>query len=384
MQAMRGLLLAGLASIILGPAVAQIANQNPQPADQAAGQVPSVNGGNIAEQAVVRQQHKVVPTPGDPIRAAFEAYKPRLIQLARSEGVRDVTIQMYVPSLRLSERAIQLDRAQSPASSVSSNPPKLSPYLRQHVTSSLIVRGQARYYTLWPNLVQIHARYGVDPAVPMAIYGKETSYGSVTGNFDLLEVLATLGFEGRRRQMFETEFLSALKLIDSGIPRERLRGSYAGATGYPQFMPSVALRLRADGDGDGYADIWKYEIDALSSIANYLREAGWKKGVPWGTAVQVPASFNRTAVLRTEDALRCPAVFRRHSRELPVSEWRALGVTALGRALPEAEMAALMEPDGPEGTAYLLTANYRAILEYNCSNFYAMSVALLADAIERR
>ncbi len=384
LQVMSGMLLAVVSSMILGPSVAQFAVQPQRLAEQAAVRDFSIGSESNAGQTLVRQQDKAV-TPSDVRqRIAFEAYKSRLTQLARIGEVRDVTIQTYVRSLRLSERAIQLDRAQSPVASSSSQAPMLSPYLREHVTPSLIRRGQAGYYRLWPYLVQIHAKYGVDPAVPMAIYGKETSYGSVTGSFDLLEVLATLAFEGRRRQMFETEFLSTLKLIDSGIPRDRLKGSYAGATGYPQFMPSVALRLRADGDGDGYADIWSNEIDALSSIANYLRDAGWKPGVAWGTAVQVPTSFNRVAVRRTEEAPRCPAVFRRHSRELSVAEWRALGVTTLGRALPDTEMASLMEPDGPDGTAYLLTANYRAILEYNCSNFYAMSVALLADAIERR
>lgn len=314
----------------------------------------------------------------------FETYKPRLMQRARSAGVREATIQAYVPSLRLSARAIELDRSQAPVASSSSRTSPLSPYLRRHVTPSLISRGQARYYSHWPHLVRINTRYGVDPAVPMAIYGKETSYGSFTGGFDLLDVLASLAYDGRRRELFETEFVSALKLLDAGFTRAHLRGSYAGATGLPQFMPSVVLRLRADGDGDGQADIWNNEPDALASIANYLREAGWKPGVPWGTAVRVPAAFNREAVRSTQDAPRCPAVFRRHSRALPYSEWVALGIATVGKALPNTEMASLMELDGPGGPAYLITANYRAILEYNCSNSYAMSIGLLADAIARR
>ena len=116
----------------------------------------------------------------------------------------------------------------------------------------------------------------------MAIYGHETSYGAITGSFDLVQALASLAYEGRRRDFFETEFLATLKLLDAGIPRWRLKGSYAGATGYPQFMPSVALRLRADGDGDGAANLWSNEDDAFASIANYLRDAGWKRGDPVG------------------------------------------------------------------------------------------------------
>jgi membrane-bound lytic murein transglycosylase B len=198
-------------------------------------------------------------------------------------------------------------------------------------------------------------------------------------------VLATLGYEGRRRDYFEAEFLAALRLIEQGIPRSRLQGSYAGATGYPQFMPSVALRLRADGSGDGYADIWSNEADAFASIANYLRDAGWKPNVPWGTAVRTPANLNRAAIRSRLTAQRCPRVYQRHSRWMTVAEWRALGVLPLGRtALRDNELTALIEPDGPNATAYLLSNNYRAILDYNCSNYYALSVGLLADAIARR
>jgi lytic murein transglycosylase len=218
----------------------------------------------------------------------------------------------------------------------------------------------------------------------MAIWGLETSYGTVTGSTDLLQALASLGYYGRRRDLFEGEFVAALKLMDQGVPRWRLKGSWAGATGYPQFMPSVALRLRADGDGDGYADIWSNEIDGLASIAAYLRDAGWKPNVPWGIPVRTPSTLNRSAIVSRTTAPRCPQVYRRHSRWMTMREWRALGVTPLGRSLPENEMASLIEPDGPYETAYLLTTNYRAILDYNCSNFYAISVGVLADAIARR
>ncbi len=317
-------------------------------------------------------------------KANFELYKQNLVLLARASGVREPTIQREFATITLSDKAIQLDRAQRPAATpVNSISPPLSPYLRIHVTPTLISRGQSRYYQRWPDLIRIYTRYGVDPAVLMSIYGKETGFGSVTGNFDLLNVLGSLAFEGRRRAMFESEFIAALKLIEAGVPRERLRGSYAGATGYPQFMPTVVLRLRADGDGDGQADIWANEIDALASIANYLKEAGWKPGVPWGAEVIVPPGLNRAVLQRTEQASKCPAVFRRHTKMLSVSQWQLLGVRPRKDSLPANALAALMEPGSGE-PAYLLTENYNAILEYNCSNFYAMSVALLADRIARR
>jgi membrane-bound lytic murein transglycosylase B len=375
-------MLAGLVVVALGPASAQVERSTPSrtlvkaPATQAAQPTKIVPLQAATQVAYARPSYQA-PT-------GFAAYKNWLMHRARQEGVREATIQAHVPSLDLNSRAIELDRAQRPTPRSSNSIPSLAPYIRDHVTASLISRGQTRYSSYWPRLSQVYARYGVDPAILMAIYGKETSYGAVTGGFDLLEALASLAYEGRRRQLFEGEFLAALKLVDSGVPRWRLKGSYAGATGYPQFMPSVVLRLRADGDGDGYADIWSSEVDALASIANYLRDAGWKPGVPWGAAVHVPPTLNRAAIRSTLAPSRCPAVFQRHSRWQTVGEWRAMGVVPYRTALPANEMATLMEPDGPGATAYLLTNNSRAILEYNCSNFYAMSVALLADRIARR
>ena len=315
---------------------------------------------------------------------SWDTYKVRLAALARLQGVRETTIRTYVPGLSMNSNVIDLERTEPVARMVGGVPGSLSPYLRTHVTRSLISRGQANYRDHYSGLSRIYARYGVDPSVLMSIWGMETSYGTVTGSTDLLQALASLGYYGRRRAMFESEFVDALKLIDQGVPRWRLKGSWAGATGYPQFMPSVALRLRADGDGDGYADIWANELDGLASIAAYLRDAGWKPGVTWGIPVRTPANLNRYAIVSRITAARCPQVYRRMSRWLSMREWRALGVTPLGRTLPDNEMASLIEPDGPNATAYLLTTNYRAILDYNCSNFYAISVGVLADAIARR
>jgi lytic murein transglycosylase len=313
----------------------------------------------------------------------FDRYKARLAALARAAGIRQSTIDANVYGLDLNSRVVALDQAQP----IVSNPGAISPfwpYREQHVTPSLIARGQARYSQLWPQLRWIQYRYGVDPAILVAIYGQETNYGAITGNFDLLEALASLAYEGRRRQFFETEFVDALKLIDLGIPRWVLKGSWAGATGYPQFMPSIALRLRADGDGDGFADLWRSQADGLASIANYLRDAGWKPNVTWGIPVRVPSTLNRAAIRTRFVPPRCQRVYARHSRWLTMGEWRTLGVRPIGRSLPDTEMATLLEPDGPDATAYLLTTNYRTILDYNCSNFYALSVGLLSDAIARR
>jgi lytic murein transglycosylase len=320
----------------------------------------------------------------EPASSSWTTYKQRLAILARQQGVRESTIQQNVPDLAINQRVIEMERTEPVARSSGGVVGALGPYLRAHVTTSLIRRGQANYSNLYGGLRSIEARWGVDPAVLLAIYGHETSYGLVTGSTDLLGALASLGYYGRRREFFESEFIAALKLMDQGIPRWRLKGSWAGATGFPQFMPSVALRLRADGDGDGYANIWSDELDGLASIAAYLRDAGWKPNVAWGIPVRTPATLNRAAIVSRMRAQRCPQVYARHSRWLTMREWRALGVTPTGRSLPDNELASLIEPDGPNATAYLLTTNYRAILDYNCSNFYAISVGVLADAIARR
>ena len=314
---------------------------------------------------------------------SWETYKVRLEYLARAQGVREATIRANVPGLTKNNRIIELERTEPVAQTSNGVIGALAPYLRAHVTASLIRRGRENYADSYSGLTRLDSRYGVDPTVLMAIWGLETSYGTVTGSTDLLQALASLGYYGRRRELFEGEFVAALKLMDEGVPRWRLKGSWAGATGYPQFMPSVALRLRADGDGDGYSDIWANELDGLASIASYLRDAGWKPNVPWGIPVRTPVSLNRAAIANRTIAPRCPRVYRRLSRWLTMREWRALGVTPLGRSLRDSEMASLIEPDGPYQTAYLVTANYRAILDYNCSNFYAISVGVLADAIAR-
>ncbi|MEA3052741.1 MAG: rane-bound lytic murein transglycosylase [Sphingomonadales bacterium] len=317
-------------------------------------------------------------------QAGFESYLPQLEAQARRAGVSPGTIASVFPNLAFSARTVQLDRAQ-PGGAPGSNPnPPFATYRARHVSPALIAAGKRHYYAHFSRLQEIGRRYGVTPSVLVAIYGHETSYGAVMGDFDLLNSLASLAYDGRRRQLFADEFVAALKMIDRGVPRSRLRGSWAGATGFPQFLPSVWLRLAVDGDGDGRADIWRSEPDAAASIANYLRNAGWKAGTPWGVAVRVPAGLDRVSLRNPVRAPRCPRVHDRHSRWMPVAEWRRLGLVAQNGIWPgDGESVALIEPDGPGATAYLLTGNYRAILDYNCSNFYALSVGLLADAIAR-
>jgi lytic murein transglycosylase len=317
-------------------------------------------------------------------QAGYQAYLQQLRREAEQAGVSRSTIERVFPSLTFSARAVELDRQQPGGTSGSTATPAFAPYRDRHVTRSLIDRGQARYRANSSRLAEIGRRYGVQPSLLIAIWGKETSYGSITGDFDLLNALSSLAYEGRRRQLFAGEFVAALRMLDRGVPRSRLVGSWAGATGHPQFLPSVYLRVAADGDGDGRSDIWGSEADALASIASYLRNAGWRPGVMWGVAVDVPSGLNRASLASRVRAPRCPRVHERHSRWMSIADWRRLGIVSQsGRWPADNEQATLIEPDGPGRTAYLTTTNYRTILDYNCSNFYALTVALLADAIGR-
>ncbi|MGQ0661922.1 lytic murein transglycosylase [Sphingosinicella sp.] len=314
-------------------------------------------------------------------QAGFEAYLPVLRGEALRAGVRPDTIDRVFPTLSFSARAVALDR-QQPGGGPNRPSPPYAPYRARHITQALIDRGRARYAANYGQLQAISRRTGVPPAIMIAIWGKETGYGSIMGNFDLLNALASLSYEGRRRSLFTGEFVATLRMLERGFSRSTLVGSWAGATGHPQFLPSVYIHLAVDGDGDGRADIWRSHLDGLASIANYLRNSGWQPGIPWGVTAQVPLSLDRGAIANRVPAARCAPVFARHSRMMTIRDWRRMGVMPFG-AIPDDTMASLIEPDGPGRTAYLATQNYRAILDYNCSNFYALTIGLLANAIGR-
>jgi len=314
--------------------------------------------------------------------AGFQGYLQLLAARARAEGVSERTIASATNGLTFNARVIQLDRGQPGGPPNTIQP--FEPYRRTHVDASRIRGGRSQYAAAAGELGTLERRYGVPGPIILAIWGHETNYGRYTGDFDLIRSLATLAYEGRRRELFADEFVAALKMIDRGVPRYRMVGSWAGAFGNPQFLPSVYLRVAQDGDGDGFADIWNSRSDTLASIARYFQDAGWRPGQRWGMAVTVPEGLNREALGTSLKSPRCPRVFERHSAWKTMREWRALGIVPKTDAWPGDDvLASLLEPDGPGKTAYLLTGNYRVILDYNCSNFYALSVGLLADEISR-
>ncbi|WP_240653144.1 lytic murein transglycosylase [Sphingomonas crocodyli] len=359
--------------LVASPGDAQPVSDQPDPSTVIAGDASTDDAAQVVD----------APAPVVPAQdIALQNFIRTLRSKAIERGVSGNVFDAVVPTLTYNDRVIRLDRGQPGSSSSSSASPDFAPYLASHVDATRINMGRSRYGRLRPLLASIETKTGVPEQIMLAIYGHETGYGTFTGNFDLLRSLATLAFEGRRRDLFAAEYIDTLLLLQRGIPRETLKGSWAGATGYPQFLPSVYLRLGIDGDNDGRVDIWRSEPDALASIGNYLSDAGWKPGAPWGVAVRVPDGFDRGAVSPLMSSPRCPRVHARHSRWLTVTEWRQKGLMMLGSRIPaDDELTMLIEPDGPGRTAYLLTSNYRSILDYNCSNYYALSVGLLGDAV---
>lgn len=214
----------------------------------------------------------------------------------------------------------------------------------------------------------VEQRYGVGPAVIAGIWGLESSFGTGTGDFRVVEALATLGWQGRRADFFRGELLAALKILDHGdIAPRGMTGSYAGAMGQPQFMPTSYLRYAVDFEGNGRRDIWTSKPDVLASIANYLQQSGWRAGQTWGQAVTVPAGL----AVQGRDVRRS------------LAEWSQAGVRpAAGRwAATSDTQAGLVAPDGPGGETFAVFGNFAAIRRYNPSDFYAIAVGLIGDQV---
>jgi membrane-bound lytic murein transglycosylase B len=235
----------------------------------------------------------------------FDAYLELLKARARGEGVSDITIERMTEGLTPNPRVIALDQNQ-PGSGTTRGYPPMSNYIATHVDTARIGGGRAVYAQHRELLARIERDYGVPGPIIVAIFGHETSYGKVKGDFDLARSLATLAWEGRRRELFASEFLALMKIADKGYPRPQLVGSYAGAFGNPQFLPSVYLRLAADGDGDARADIFTNRADTFASIANYFRDAGWRPGQPWGVRASVPQGFDLSSFRTRLASPVCP------------------------------------------------------------------------------
>ncbi|RMH87627.1 lytic murein transglycosylase [Lysobacter pythonis] len=244
-------------------------------------------------------------------------------------------------------------------------------YLAMLVDARRIREGRERLARHADLLRQVEARYGVDPATVVAVWGVESDYGQNFGRRPLLQSLATLACFGRRQPFFRSELYEVLKIVQRGdVAVDDLRGSWAGAFGHTQFMPSTYNRIAVDFDGDGRRDLVGSIPDALGSTAHYLVRSGWRGGQPWGHEVKLPAGFNVALAGRTQ--------------RKPLREWRALGVARIDGValdLPPDTRAAVLAPAGVAGPAFLVFKNYDAIHSYNAAESYALAIALLADAL---
>jgi membrane-bound lytic murein transglycosylase B len=297
-------------------------------------------------------------------QSGFVACLDRLRGAAVEQGVTAATVERVVPAVRERPRVIESDRNQPEFVDT------FGSYLGRRVTPERVVTGRQLLERHRALLDSIGGRYGVPPQVIVAFWGLETSYGRVLGDVPVFDSLATLACDARRTDYFSTEFVNALKIVDRGIEPSRMIGSWAGAMGQTQFMPSVYLEHAVDGDGDGVVDLWGSVADAFASAANFLRSLGWKSGWRWGREVLLPEDFDY--YLAGRDAPR-----------RALEEWRNLGVVTLSGAPVDAsaEPASLLVPAGARGPAFLVYGNFDAIMRWNRSEFFALTVGHLSDRL---
>ena len=303
------------------------------------------------------------PQPVAKPESSFLPYIDAVKTDALKSGIRQATLDAAFRGVHTpNARVIELDRRQ-PEFTLT-----WAQYRQKVISDARIARGREHYARHRALVTEVSARYRLHPAPLMGIWGLESGYGQFTGGFNVIEALTTLAWEGRRAAFFRAQLMSALKIIDAGdIPAERMLGSYAGAMGQAQFMPDSFLKFAVDWDGKGRRDLWNDTGDILASIANYLAKSGWTAPLDWGQATKLPAGFD-------------PALIGRDSRK-PLSDWAKLGIRPRG-SLPPATQAAIIAPDGAGGDAFLaIHPNFQAIRRYNPSDFYALAVGLIGDAV---
>jgi membrane-bound lytic murein transglycosylase B len=303
-----------------------------------------------------------------PARAAEEDFATWLAGMRKdavAAGIKPETVDLALTGLEPIPRVIELDRKQ-PESTLT-----YREYVSRVVDQKRRKAARRHFAEERALLAQVAHRYHVQPRFIVALWGLETNFGQSTGGFPLIGALATLAYDGRRSAFFRRELIDALRIIDQDhfTPGEMV-GSWAGAMGQSQFMPSTFLRYAVSYRGDGRRDIWHRREDVFASIANYLAQLGWREDEGWGRMVKVPAKLDPKLVgLGVTKSL---------------AQWRKLGIRrGDGGPLPAAKLeASIVRPNGEEGPALLVYGNYRVLLKWNNSNYFAGSVGLLADSLE--
>ena len=308
----------------------------------------------------------------------FQSYTAALKAEAQSRGYDQALLEAVFSSLQFHERVVSADRSQPEVVET------LDTYLPKRVSETRIRMARERYQQYQPQLEEIGKRYGVQPRFIVALWGLESSFGRIQGNYSIPSALATLAYEGRREAFFRTEFFHALDILAQGhIELDNMKGSWAGAMGQSQFMPSSFLAYAQDGDGDGKKDIWTNELDVFASIAYYLKRQGWNNSLTWGREVTLPAGFDAAHAIQRGSLARNEWLSRWDASARSMADWHKLGVRRLnGEALPQREIsAALVLPDGPKGRAFLAYDNYKSLMHWNRSYYFVTSVGYLADLI---
>jgi membrane-bound lytic murein transglycosylase B len=318
------------------------------------------------------------PQDADPAetRESFEAFLEDLRAEALTRGISQATLDLTLTDLTPEPVVVSRDRSQ-PEAVLS-----LDEYLSRRLTSRTIATARDMATRHRGVLAEVEARYGVPRAMMVAIWGLESNFGRLTGTYPTIRALATLAYDNRRPR-FRSELFDALTMVERGAIPDDMKGSWAGAMGQPQFMPSSFLNRAVDFDGDGRIDIWSSLPDVFGSMANYLQQAGWTAGERWGREVRVTQPvldrIDREVPMRSAD---CGAL-REMTEARPLPAWQALGVRLVsGAALPESTMPASLVRGVDRH--FLVYRNYEAIVDYNCSNAYALSAGLLADQIGAR
>ncbi|GAB2791333.1 lytic murein transglycosylase [Halomonas shantousis] len=314
-----------------------------------------------AANAVERNAEAAMAEPEAP--RDFAQWLKAFRRTAAERGIEADTLDAALDGASFLPRVIELDRAQ---------PEFTRPvwqYLDSAVSTQRVETGRTKLAAYRETAERVEQRYAVPKEVVTAIWGIESNYGGNFGSFETIDALATLGYDGRRPGFAQGELMAALGILQSGdIDRDHMRGSWAGAMGHTQFLPSSFLAYAVDADGDGRRDIWGSIADVMASTAHYLAESGWQDGEVWGREVRLPADFDYA---QTELSVRQPS-----------EQWAAQGVTPMrGDGLPGLADASVIAPAGARGPAFLVGNNFRVIMKYNASTSYALAVALLADRI---
>ncbi len=298
-------------------------------------------------------------------QAAFERWVTGFRARAQAQGIRTDVLNRSFSGISYNPDVVERDRNQAEFTR------QIWDYLDSAASPVRVANGQAALQQHRRTLQAIEDRFGVEKEVVTAVWGMESAYGERRGTLDIIESLATLAHDGRRGAFFEQQLIAALQIIQAGdVDPRRMLGSWAGAMGHTQFIPTSYLAYAVDFNGDGKRDIWSDDpTDALASTAAYLKRFGWTKGQPWGVEVRLPSGFNTGLAAR--DTKRNP------------SDWAAIGVTDMnGRAVPNHGPAAILLPAGAAGPAFMIFNNFAVIERYNRANAYVIGVGHLADRIK--